>query len=73
MKPSVKLIPPPKIDVEALKPEPSADIMVGCKKLLLYTSSDEREVLKVTIKNYNTYYECSSKLKSAILFIKATQ
>lgn len=69
-KPSIKLITPPKIDTKILKALPSADIMEGCEKLLPYNSTDEREVVTITIKNYNKYYLCASKLKSAILFIE---
>lgn len=67
--PSVELIAPPKINVEVLKPVPPSDVMKGCDDLLLYDSTDEREVLTVTIKNHNIYFICASKLRSAIIFI----
>lgn len=46
--------------------------MVGCESLLEYHSEDEREVITVTIKNHNIYYECASKLRSAIIFIDSS-
>ena len=72
-RPSIQLIAPPKVSIEHLKPAPSEYILSGCEKLLTYDSDDRRDVLKVTIRNYNLYFLCSSKLNSAVEFIKATQ
>jgi len=64
------IVAPDKLELPELVVEPSEQITTPCLPLVLYTSKDFREVIKVTIQNHNRFYFCSEKMKSAILYIE---
>tara|TARA_R110000744_G_scaffold147612_7_gene260595 strand:+ start:6741 stop:6935 length:195 start_codon:yes stop_codon:yes gene_type:complete len=61
----------PVIDIPELKVKPPEAITKPCDPLLLYTSSDYRDVIKTTVKNNNLYFLCASKMKSAAIFFNS--
>lgn len=69
---SVELMEVPKIEIQELKSPPPADVMTGCDDLIPYSTKDERDMVRVTIQNHNIYYDCASKLRSAIIYIDST-
>ena len=67
--PSIQVMQPV-VNLPKLIVKTPVELTERCKPMILYTSNDARDVIKVTIKNHNLYYQCASKMKLAIMFIE---